>query len=99
MKFDKDKLLIQAKPILVLLKRYGAFIFVVLFLGIYLFLVQYIGNLIQAEPTQSAVDSSVKPVSRLKIDQNAVKQMTDLEAQNIEVKSLFDQARENPFTE
>lgn len=99
MNIDKTKLISQTRPVLDILKRYGVFIFVMVFLGIYLFLVQYIGQLIQAEPTQSAVDSSIKPVTRLKIDQDAVKQMTELEAQNIEARSLFEQARENPFTE
>lgn len=86
-------------PLLTLAKKYGVFIFVLGFLGIYVYLVQHIGSLIQDEPSQAVVDSKLKPVNRLKIDEAAVQKMTDLEAQNIEVQSLFDQARQNPFTE
>ncbi len=86
-------------PVLVRLRTYAAFIFVLVFLGVYVYMVNYIGNLIQDEPSQAAIDSKLKPVNRLKIDQKAVEQINELEAQSIEVKALFDQARQNPFTE
>lgn len=99
MKLTPEVILNKLTPLLVQLRRYSVFIFILAFLSIYVFLVQRIGYLIQDEPTQAVSESQVKPISRLKIDQNAVQQITDLESQNIEVKSLFDQARQNPFTE
>lgn len=78
-------------------KQYGVFIFIVTFLAIYVYQVNRIGHLIQDEPSQAAIDSKLKPVSQLKIDEQSIKQITDLEAQNVEVKTLFDAARENPF--
>lgn len=99
MKLSSAELLNRILPYLKLVKKYGAFLFVVVFLGIYVFLVQHIGHLIQDEPSQTAVDSKLKPVNRLKIDQDALQKMNDLESQNIDVQSLFDQARQNPFTE
>ena len=80
-------------------KRYAVFIVILIFLGVYVFEVNRIGHLIQDEPSQSAIDDKLKPVSQLKIDQNAIQQINDLETQNIQVKSLFDQARDNPFSE
>jgi|ERR1700741_5232523 len=80
-------------------KRYAAFIFIVTFLGIYVFQVNRIGHLIQDEPSQAAIDDKLKPVSQLKIDQNSIKQITNLESQNVEIKTLFDSARQSPFTE
>lgn len=94
-----ETLLPKIRPLLNWLRKYGAFVVVIAFLGLYVYLVQYIGGLIQDEPSQAAVDSTIKPVNRLKIDQDAVQKMTDLESQNIEIQSLFDQARQNPFTE
>lgn len=99
MNLSLEKLLPKIRPYLLILRRYAGFLFIVAFLGTYLVLVQRIGHLIQDEPSQSAIDSKLKPVNQLKIDQGAVQKITDLESQNVDVKSLFDQARQNPFTE
>jgi len=99
MKLSLDTILAKLRPLFLWGKKYGTFLFVLVFLGIYVYMVQYIGQLIQNDPGQSGSESSLKPVNRLKIDQDAVQKMTDLEAQNIEVQALFDQARQNPFTE
>lgn len=94
-----EKLSNSARPIITRLKKYGAFVAIIGFLSLYVYMVQRIGSLIQDEPSQSTVDSTIKPVNRLKVDEEAVQQMTELESQNIEIQSLFDQARQNPFTE
>ncbi len=99
MKLSIDDLVKKLQPLLKLGHKYLAFLFILAFLGVYVFLVQYIGGLIQDEPSQAAIDSKLKPVNRLKIDQNAVEQITQLESQNIEVQAIFKQARQNPFTE
>lgn len=99
MNLSVDSIIKRVQPAITFLHRYMAFVCVVVFLGIYVYLVQHIGHLIQDEPSQSAIDSTLKPVNRLKIDQNAMQQITDLESQNIEVQALFEQARQNPFTE
>ena len=99
MKFDITATTQKFLPLLTFIKRYAVFIFIVGLLCVYVYLVHHIGQLIQNEPVQTSSDSAVKPVSRLKIDKEAVKVITDLEAQNVEVKSLFEQARQNPFTE
>lgn len=99
MQSSLETLLPKIRPYLAFGKKYAGFLFTLAFLGIYLFLVQHIGHLVQDEPSQAAINSKLKPVNQLKIDQDAVKNITDLEAQNVEVKSLFEQARQNPFTE
>jgi hypothetical protein len=99
MKSSKDQFQKYFVQALTFGKKYAAFIFVVTFLGIYVYQVNRIGHLIQDEPPQTAVDDKLKPVSQLKIDENSIKQITDLESHNIEVKTLFEQARQNPFTE
>jgi hypothetical protein len=99
MKLSKDQFQQYLLQALKLGKKYAAFIFVVSFLAIYVYQVNRIGHLIQDDPPQTAVDDKLKPVSQLKIDENSIKQITDLESHNIEVKTLFEQARQNPFTE
>lgn len=100
MKFDKQSLTLQLAKVSEVAKKYAAFSFVVVFLCIYVFLVQHIGKLINSDvPPQTVTETSTKPISRLQFDKNAVDQMKQLEAQNIEVQTLFNQARQNPFTE
>lgn len=99
MKLDTTALLSKLQPLQKYLKQYGVFAFILVFLGTYVYLVLHIGKLIQAEPNPSTETSDIKPVNRLKIDKNAVSQMTELETQNVDVQSLFKEARDNPFTE
>lgn len=99
MQLSLETLLPKIQPYLALAKKYAGFLFTLAFLLVCLFLVQRIGHLIQDEPSQSAIDAKLKPVNQLKIDQDAIKKITDLESQNVDVKTLFDQARQNPFTE
>lgn len=81
------------------LKRYMVFIFIVGFLGVYGFLVLRISSLSQIEPDESAVNEKVNSVKRPRIDQATLDKIQQLRSENIEVKSLFDQARDNPFNE
>lgn len=99
MKLSKDELQKYLVRVLLFGKKYAAFLFVITFLAIYVYQVNRIGHLIQDEPPQNAVDNQLKPVSQLKIDENSIKQITDLESHNVQVQTLFDQARQNPFTE
>ena len=94
-----QKILPKITPYLRLAQKYAGFLFTLVLLGVYLYLVQHIGPLIQSEPSQSAVDSKLKPINKLVVDQDSIQKITDLESQNVDVKSLFEQARENPFTE
>lgn len=100
MNFNIDIIKSQLPRYKKLLERYAVFIFLITFLGIYIFLVQQIGKLINSEPSpQTVTETSTKPISRLKIDKNAVSQMEQLENQNIQVQTLFSEARQNPFAE
>lgn len=100
MKLDKQALTTQLTALLDKLQKYAVFSFVMVFLCIYVFLVYHIGQLINSEaPPQAVTETSTKPISRLQFDKNAVKQMQELESQNVEVQTLFNDARQNPFTE
>jgi hypothetical protein len=81
------------------LQRYAAFIFIIALLGIYGFLVFRINTLNSREPSDDAVTEKLQTVKRPKIDQSAVDKIQQLQDQHVEVKSLFDQARNNPFSE
>jgi hypothetical protein len=87
----------QIQPLLEILKRYSVLIFVIAFVGMYSFLITRINSLTQSEPT--VLSAEQQTIQRLKIDQEAVDKILELEEHNIEVKTLFEQARNNPFTE
>lgn len=95
----KDKLLGSAAPLLKRIRRYHVFLFILTFLSIYGFLIMRVGNLTQSEPPAVELDTSQNAIRRLRLDQASINQLKELEAQNIEVRALFKQARDNPFTE
>ncbi len=80
-------------------KHYAGFLFVVTVLLIYSFLVLRISLLSDPEPDEAAVAEQMSTVKRLRIDQNSINKIEQLEDQNIGVQSLFEEARDNPFSD
>jgi hypothetical protein len=99
MKKDIDKILSKLTPALETVGRHRMVIFIVFFLGIYIFLVYRINGLINSDPDPGALSQQLQTVQRLRIDQTSIDRIIELEEQNIEVKTLFEQARNNPFNE
>lgn len=81
------------------LHRYRVVLFIVAAVGVSGYLVYQIGQASQVEPSQDTVNQQLNTVKRLKIDQNAVDKIQQLEDQNVGVQSLFKSARDNPFQE
>lgn len=81
------------------LKKYTVVIFIVVVALVFGFLVLRIKNYSSTEPTEEAVTEKLTTVQRPKIDKNAISKIQQLEDQNVEVQSLFEQARDNPFSE
>lgn len=79
--------------------RYTVMILFVVLSVMYGFLAYRINVLTQAEPSDEAVVEKLNTVPRSKIDQTAIDKMRQLENENIEVKTLFEEARNNPFSE
>jgi uncharacterized protein involved in cysteine biosynthesis len=86
-------------PALLWLKKYAAFIFAMVVLLVYGYLVFHINTLASQEPADDAVAERLKTVQRPKIDEDAVDKIEQLQDQNVQVQTLFQQARDNPFTE
>ena len=80
-------------------RQYLVLTFILFFVGVYGFLVFRINTLARSEPGDDAVTEKLQTVQRPKIDQNAVDKIQQLEDQNIEVQTLFKDARQNPFLE
>lgn len=81
------------------LLRYLVFVFALVFLIIYSFLVFRINSLSSLEPTEDQVTEKLQSTGRPKIDQSVINQIQQLQDNSVEVKTLFQEARNNPFHE
>ncbi len=97
---------LEVKDILPLIKqsaksiqRYLPIILIVGLCSVYILFVYRINSLAQADPEESALTEKLLEVKRPKIDESAIDTMLRLEERSVEVKSIFEQARENPFAE
>ena len=99
MKQDLSKLLDKINFILVFVKRHNVTLFIVFFLGIYSLLIYQINIYINSEPSAQQLDEQISKSGKISIDQESIDRLLELEEQNIEIKALFEQARDNPFNE
>lgn len=86
------------KPVHIL-KKYGGFIAVLLYLITCSLVVIRVDQLATREPTDDMINEKLTNIKRPKIDQASIDKLQNLQDRNIEVKSLFDEARNNPFSE
>lgn len=89
----------KLRPALGFLKRYLMFIAVLAAMAVFGFFVFRINQFSRVEPDQTAVEEKLETVQRPKLDPAVVEKIEQLQDQNIQVQSLFDQARNNPFSE
>ncbi len=99
MKEKLTKLIAKAKPVVSKLRRYKLFIFIIILLLIYSFLVFRINTLSSQEPNDDEVTAKLQTVARPRIDKTAVTKIQQLQDNSVQVKSLFNKARNNPFQE
>lgn len=86
-------------PAWALAKRYSHFLYFLLLAILVGYLVWHINSLSSAEPSDEDITSKLKTVQRPNIDQKVLTQIQQLQDQNVDVQSLFQHARENPFSE
>lgn len=94
-----QKELNRIRPLVNFLRRYAVMIFIIGFVGVYAYLVMRVNTLVQTEPSESQLDEKLKDIKRTKIDEEAVMNIMRLRDQNVEVEALFEEARDNPFSE
>lgn len=74
-------------------------LFLLLLVGLYSFIGWRIATLANAEPDSAAIGLKTEKTSTPHIDQKVVDKVRQLEDNNVNVQTLFDQARQNPFRE
>ncbi len=99
MNIDIKQITTKLQMLLQKARKYIVLIFIVGLALMFGFLIIKIKGYADLEPTEEAVTEKLTAVQRPKIDQKAILKIEQLEDQNVEVQSLFKQARDNPFSE
>ena len=79
------------------LSRYAAILFFLLVAGVYSFILLRINTLVNAQPSQSDIDAQSTSTTIPRVDPKVAEQLEKLEDNSVNVQTLFNQARNNPF--
>jgi len=100
-KKNTDISLRQLKPLLEkttrAVSRYAAILFFLLVSGVYGFVLLRINTLVNAQPSQSDIDAQSTTTAVPRIDPKVAEQLQNLEDNSVNVQTLFNNARNNPF--
>lgn len=96
---DLKKILKKLEPAINFARRYMRFIFLIFLILLCSFLVYQINHFISVTPSDDEVSAKLQTITRPHIDQSAIFKIQELRDQNVQVQSLFDHARDNPFSE
>ena len=88
-----------AKKFINKIKKFMVPIFLVLVLSVNGFLIYRINQYSSQEPSPEQVSEQQNTIKRIVIDQESIDKILKLQERNIAVKSLFKDARQNPFKE
>lgn len=97
LKVKSIKILVASKFRLV--TKYRVIIFIILVAAIYGYVLTQVNALSNAEPSQDKVTSELNVIRPPHIDKKAAEQLKALQDNSVTVKTLFEQARDNPFSD
>ncbi len=95
---DIKAILVTAEQDVNKAKRFSAVGFIVLVALIYGFVFMRINTLDNQEPSSDSVTSQVQAASVPHIDKSAIEQLKSLHDNSVNVQTLFNQTRSNPFS-
>ena len=87
----------KLRAIVMRVSPYKVIIFVVLVAGLYGFIIFRINTLDNLQPTADQVSSQNDPIRTAHVDPSVVQQLQSLQDHSVNVQTLFNQARNNPF--
>lgn len=97
MKDQLKTLTSKITPYINLVRHHTIFVAIVCVLAIFSFLVLQINAYNTAEPSEDAIAEKLLEVKRPKVDESSIDAFEQLKEADIEIKTLFEQARDNPF--
>lgn len=99
MKDNLKNLTSKLTPLFNKTKQYKVFIFILVLLSLYGFLVFRINVLNSKTPTDEEVSAQLERTTKPRLDQSVKDKIQQLQDNSVEVRSLFNEARNNPFHE
>ncbi len=99
MNLDLKTIPAQLASLLEKTKKYAVFSFIIITLGLVGYLVARVNQLSRLEPSEDAALEKIEAVPRPRVDQDVVNRIVELRDQNVQVETLFKDARNNPFKE
>ena len=85
--------------VLEFIKKHAVVLSVALFACLAGYILILTNQLTAKQPSQSEISSELGSIARPTIDDSVVKTILGLEDRNIEIKAIFQEARDNPFSE
>jgi nitrate reductase NapE component len=89
----------STRKLVAFLNLYRVFIFFLIVSALYGFIVWRINVLAVAPPTQAEVQTAQQESSAPRINQSVVDKIMSLKDNSVRVQTLFEEARNNPFSE
>lgn len=77
--------------------RFAVIVFILFVALVFGFLTLNIANYANHEPTEEQIEERLSSLRRVSLDEEAVQKIQELQDQNINLESLFDNGRDNPF--
>jgi hypothetical protein len=81
------------------LNRYAGILILLLVAGVYGFVLLRINQLSNVQPSESDISAQSASATIPKVDPHVVNQLESMKDNSVNVQTLFDQARGNPFSE
>jgi uncharacterized protein YpmB len=92
-----DKLITKLTPIKNFIIRYVVLIFVISVVAILGFMTIMIARYSNAEPTAFQIEDKKASLTAVNLDSDTVEKIEALKSKNINIESLFNNSRDNPF--
>jgi cell division protein FtsN len=99
MKLDINKIPVLFSKLKDIVKPYLGFMLILIIMLMYGLVIWQIRFYVTQEPSEIKVAQELTTINIPKVDEEAINRITQLEDRNIQVKALFENARQNPFNE
>lgn len=99
MKLDKSYLLDKTALLAAFIRRFRFIIVFAIFSLMYGYIMIQVNAINAREPSDKQISDKATAAPRTKIDPKLADKITSLEEENIDIKTIFNKTRKNPFAE
>ncbi len=92
-----DAIITKLTPAKDFIVRYAVIIFVLSVVAIFAYMTLNIAHFANLDPTSNQLDEKTNSLTAVKLDEKSITKIKQLQDQNINIESLFDNGRANPF--